>query len=187
MTSKHENYKVTSPFPFWISAWCPPHQLQRIYVAPHWHQGIELNYTARGNIADFVISRHHYHCSPGKILIVNSREIHGTDGYMGTDDEGVDIIYPYTLISALFPALDHYYIDINQPVHFNNKQRKAYRHLQYLLNQLVNEMVRSKQPQFRNTKVNALGMTILNNMPFRSLAMTGIKQEMIDRFLKLVG
>lgn len=165
MAISHENLQVTSPFPFWFSSWYPPHNsLQRIYVAAHWHQGIEVNYTYRGRIADFFVGSHHFQCTPGDILVVNSQEIHGADGYLGEDDAGVDIIYPYTLIKALFPPLDRYLIKVNDPTTFSNYQHYQYSKLQELLESFVKEVNTPKAPQFQNLTINSLGMTILSTL-----------------------
>lgn len=68
------------------------------YIAPHWHRGIELSYTIRGNIDNFQISGKKYNTKPGKIFIVNSQEIHSIRNRSGEQDLALSIIFPYSVV-----------------------------------------------------------------------------------------
>ncbi len=42
-------------------------------IAPHWHEGIELSYTIRGQIDEFKINGKKFQTQPGQILVKNVR------------------------------------------------------------------------------------------------------------------
>lgn len=108
------------------------------YIAPHWHRGIELSYTIRGNIDNFQISGKKYNTKPGKILIVNSQEIHSIRNRSGEQDLALSIIFPYSVVCRLYPQISEEIIAINDPTSFTDLQKQVYIQLQGLLTEFTN-------------------------------------------------
>lgn len=102
-------------------------------IAMHWHQSIELSYTLRGEIAEFVIERQTFHTKPGDILVVNSQELHSIDPKNKVGDQALTIIFPYRYVAGLYPSIDHQQIALNDPSQFDDRQKTAYIRLQGLL------------------------------------------------------
>lgn len=95
------------------------------YIAPHWHRGIELSYTIRGNIDNFQISGKKYNTKPGKIFIVNSQEIHSIRNCSGEQDLALSIIFPYSVVCRLYPQISEEIIAINDPTSFTDLQTRG--------------------------------------------------------------
>lgn len=107
------------------------------YIAPHWHEGIELSFTIHGQIDAFTIGGEKIQTSPGRILVVNTQEIHSVKSLSKASDLTLSIIYPFSEIRSLYPQLDDQLIDINHPEKFDSGQRVAYTELQGLLWQIT--------------------------------------------------
>lgn len=45
-------------------------------IAPHWHQGVELNFLISGGTLNFVVNGQEQHYHPGDIWAVNRRDVH---------------------------------------------------------------------------------------------------------------
>ena len=54
--------------------------LTDITVAPHWHQGIELNYLVSGTVLKFVTDGQTAEYRPGDLWTTNRRVVHSASG-----------------------------------------------------------------------------------------------------------
>ncbi|WP_367342518.1 AraC family transcriptional regulator [Limosilactobacillus sp.] len=124
----HENVTTTPPFPVQVGSW--DSYAGNYYVAPHWHQAIEVNYIRQGTIQEFTVMDQHYCLRSGDIFIVNSRELHSVRSVMKKEDHGLVILYPYTYVRGLFPEIDKYQIDLNLTEKLNQLQKQKYIDLQ---------------------------------------------------------
>ena len=132
---QHEIVIPTDPLPVWYYVF-HDHNSEE-YIAPHWHRGIELSYIERGKINDFLINKKHYSSYPGKILVVNTQEIHSIRNFQSDKSLALSIIFPYEYVIRLYPDISHQIIAINEPEKFTNNQKVAYVQLQGLLSEFV--------------------------------------------------
>ncbi|WP_297815450.1 AraC family transcriptional regulator [uncultured Lactobacillus sp.] len=131
----HEVVIPVDPLPVWYYVF--HHRQGDQYIAPHWHRGIELSYVIQGKINDFLINKTHYSSKSGKILVVNSQEIHSIRNFSHPDDLALSIIFPYEYVSHLYPSIDKQIIQINDSTYFTSQQKLSYSKLQGLLGQFV--------------------------------------------------
>lgn len=156
----HEIVIPTDPLPVWYYVL---HGVEgKHYVAPHWHRGIELNYMVRGTIQDFMIGKKHYSSYPGKILIVNTQEIHSVRSITYNNDLSLSLIFPYDYVVRLYPPIKRKKIIINDCKQFSEIQKLSYSKLQALLTEFIE--------------------LSLNNSEFRWLE----QHEIIDKVLKII-
>lgn len=132
---QHEIVIPTDPLPVWYFVFHDANSNN--YIAPHWHRGIELSYVERGVINDFFINKKHYSSKPGRILVVNTQEIHSVRSFKNDRSLAVSIIFPYDYVMNLYPDIAHQIIDINDPESFNDNQKLAYLNLQGLLSEFI--------------------------------------------------
>jgi len=137
----HEIVKPIDPLPVWLYIF--DNLNEHGYIAPHWHYGIELSFTISGQMDNFIINGKHYRPKNGRILLVNTQEIHSIDTLLHPTDLLLSIIFPFQYISRLYPDIEHEEIKINNPEKFNPKQQLAYVRLQGLLTEFIN-VYRSK-------------------------------------------
>ena len=131
--SEHEIVKPVDPLSVWYYVF---HKNDApIYIAPHWHRGIELSFLVNGEVDDFLIEKHHYTSHSGKILVVNTQEIHSI--HVTKTGLSISIIFPFNYVSKLYPEIDHQYIDINQSEKFSNVQKLNYTKLQGILYEFI--------------------------------------------------
>ncbi|WP_241247438.1 helix-turn-helix transcriptional regulator [Lactobacillus acetotolerans] len=131
----HEVVKPIDPLPVWLYIF---NKLdEKGYIAPHWHYGIELSFTMNGKMDDFTINGKHYCPTTGRILVVNTQEIHSINTLLRPTDLLLSIIFPFQYVSRLYPDIEHKELDINDPDQFNSQQQLAYVQLQGLLTQFV--------------------------------------------------
>lgn len=69
----YENVQTIAQLPF---KYFEHDSTKEIIVAPHWHQGIEINYLIAGNDLNFVINGKTTTYHPGDIWTINHRDIH---------------------------------------------------------------------------------------------------------------
>ncbi|MCI1634067.1 MAG: AraC family transcriptional regulator [Liquorilactobacillus nagelii] len=147
----HEIVTPTEP----LSAWIYLHHEKGVtYIAPHWHQGIELSFTIAGSIDDFVINEHHYRTQSGTILVVNSQVVHSVRSVLKVADEAISIIYPYDYVNRLYPEIQNEVIDLNQPAKFNRFQKEIYIEVQTTLFKIYKSL--QSQNKFSNLKLETL-------------------------------
>ncbi|MCP0887459.1 AraC family transcriptional regulator [Ligilactobacillus sp. WILCCON 0076] len=147
----HEIVKTTGPLSVWIYLHNVP---GRVYVAPHWHQGIELSYSVHGTIEDFTISGHCYKTKENQILVVNSQEIHSANNYLTVGSEFLSIIYPYAYVASLYPEITKKEIQLNNLASFSGLQKERYIELQALLLQVVG--VFKNESSYQNIRLQTL-------------------------------
>lgn len=127
--AKHEIVVVDKHLPAWIYL---HEKNQTSYIEPHWHSSIEISYTLSGSISDFFIAGQSYKTQPGRILVVNSAELHSIrashDPYQ--ENKALTIIYPYRVVSRFQPNLQAYQFQINDLTAEEQRAHPAYRHLQ---------------------------------------------------------
>ncbi|RHW51234.1 hypothetical protein DS831_04215 [Bombilactobacillus bombi] len=129
-------------------------------VYPHWHQSVELSYTMQGEIDHFIISGDDYHTKPGKILIVNTQEIHSVKEYFYYPKMlSLTLIYPYSLIHQYFSQIDNYYFELNNLNKLSNLQKIKYKVLQKKLIKVIN--LKLSDVSLKNIKLTILIYEIL--------------------------
>lgn len=128
-------------------------------IAPHWHEGIELSYTIRGQIDEFKINGKKFQTRPGQILVVNTQELHSIKSYSRGHELTLSIIYPFSKIHKLYPEIVSQLIDINHPEKFDSGQKMAYRELGSKLLELA--MVFDSDLPLKNVRVTRLLVEVL--------------------------
>lgn len=129
-TYLHEIVTPSEP----LSAWIYLHKEKgTTYIAPHWHQGIELSFTISGSIDDFIINQQHYKTQAGTVLVVNSQVVHSVRSILKLDDKAISIIYPYYYVNRLYPEIENEIIAVNHPDGFDDFKDQVYLELQTTL------------------------------------------------------
>ncbi len=124
------------------------------YVAPHWHRAIELSYTAKGGIDQFYIEGENFQTEAGRILLVNTQEVHSIRvlNYKEEPEVALTIIYPYPFLVGQFENIKDYHFEMNHPEKFSAEQKQAYQSLQNLLEKIILDYQKNN-PQ-KNLKLN---------------------------------
>lgn len=97
-------------------------------ILPHWHRGIELSYTYSGQIDEFTINKHTFVTYPGRLLLINSREIHSIK--TANTGTALSIIFPYAYVKSFFPEIDDFDFQLNDSQHFTHEQMISYQKIQ---------------------------------------------------------
>lgn len=155
---EHELVKPTGNLPIWLMTFPLQKGQTPAEIPPHWHQGIEISYTAAGTIEHFQIENQVYKTAPGRILVVNSQSVHSIQAAL--KGEALSMIYPYNFVSGLFPKISELEFAVNEPDHFSAKQKEAYRLLQEKL-QAIYELWSGAKEDLREIKVCALSLEVL--------------------------
>lgn len=133
---KHEIVTPENHLPAWIYL---HNENSAAYIEPHWHSSIELSYTIEGHIANFFIDGQSYTTSAGRILLVNTMEVHSIRTFYNPNIEqkALSILFPYHIIKNYKSDIGRYRFELNQPDHFSDQQKIAYQELQNKLDNLV--------------------------------------------------
>ena len=141
--------------------------LKDVVVHRHWHDDVELNYTLSDTIDDFMIENHHFHTTPGRILVVNSDEIHGVRSHQASADghepAALTLVFPLAYLQDCYADINQIKFDLNHPENFTAEQQQAYRELQQLLNQLMG-LFTAEQNELTILKIRALLMLLVTTM-----------------------
>ncbi|MFC6182579.1 AraC family transcriptional regulator [Lactiplantibacillus daowaiensis] len=86
-----------------------------IDVAPHWHQGIELNYLVAGATLKFVTDGQTVAYQPGDIWATNRRSVHSATGDPTADWDEFGLIIDDDYLLSQLPASAHWQLTLNQP------------------------------------------------------------------------
>ncbi|MFT8669850.1 MAG: AraC family transcriptional regulator [Liquorilactobacillus hordei] len=152
----HEIVKPTDP----LSVWLYLHNERNVtFVAPHWHQGIEISYTVFGSIDDFVINQKHFTTSGGRVLVINSQELHSVYARRNDKSEALSIIFPYAFVNRLYPQIENQVININDTDTFNSIEKEAYIKLQTSLFEMY--LVLKSDDKYKNLKLEASSIKVL--------------------------
>ncbi|MCZ9599759.1 AraC family transcriptional regulator [Lactobacillus mulieris] len=158
---EHEIVKPVGQSSIWYHIF-DDNQAWNAYIPAHWHRGIELSYIERGSIDDFRIGDAHFSSSSGKILVVNTQEIHSIKTQVKQNDLALSIIYPYSYIEGLFPKINNYRIEINHPENFTELQKLAYLNLKSQLIQFI--ATAQLNSNDRNIRLSIISLEILDNL-----------------------
>lgn len=158
---EHEIVKPVGQLSIWYHIF-DDNQAWNAYIPAHWHRGIELSYIERGSIDDFRIGDAHFSSSSGKILVVNTQEIHSIKTQVKQNDLALSIIYPYSYIEGLFPKINNYRIEINHPENFTELQKLAYLNLKSQLIQFI--ATAQLNSNDRNIRLSIISLEILDNL-----------------------
>lgn len=171
---KHEVVRPNEKLPVWV--WMHNSNFNySSYIAPHWHQSIELSYTLTGEIDEFIIEGQNYHCEPGKILVVNSQEIHSIRvKKRQVTENALSIIYTYDFVKRLYPEVEEEYFDINEYEQLTIHQKEQYVRLQVLLEEVATLY-------FDNSKYKAIKMNVLLLQILERLILFFTKKSSIRR------
>lgn len=151
---EHEQVTLNRPLSAWLYLFNNKEDPTPAYIAPHWHQGIELSFTVNGSIDDFEIGDRHYQTQSGRILIVNSQLVHSIRDNNQADKITVSIIFPYEYVHRLYPAIDRQIIDINDTDRLSQVQRNEYLELQGILYKVYQAL--ETNDQYTNLKLESL-------------------------------
>lgn len=155
---EHELVKPTGNLPFWLTTFPLQEGETPSEIPPHWHQGIELSYTLSGAIDHFQIDSKSYQTKPGQIILVNSQSVHSIQ--TSSPGQALSMIFPYPLVSSLFPKISELEIAINDPSLFSPEQQDQYQRLQAKLTQIYN-CWSGPANDLRQIKVNAWAFAVL--------------------------
>ena len=127
--AKHEIVVADKHLPAWIYL---HEKNQTSYIEPHWHSSIEISYTLSGSISDFFIAGQSYKTQPGRILVVNSAELHSIRAIHDPkqDPRALTIIFPYRIIKRYRPDIQANQFTINSVDLEEGARLPAYQALQ---------------------------------------------------------
>lgn len=134
----HEVVKTNEILPVFLWIHTPVELDYKNYIAPHWHQAIELSYTINGKIDEFIIEGKVYKTNAREVLLVNSQEIHSIkvkNPCKGS--KALTITYTYDFVKSIYPEIENEYIKINDKSKFTASQVAAYKYIQKLLDDIV--------------------------------------------------
>ncbi|GEO68350.1 AraC family transcriptional regulator [Levilactobacillus acidifarinae] len=138
--------------------------LKTVTVRPHWHEDVELNYTLSDTIDDFTIENEHFTTAPGRILLVNSEQVHSVRSTQSNADghqpAALTLVFPLKFLRTCYPAIEQIYFDVNHPEDFSVSQRAAYQRLRSLLHQIMAQFNR-EQNDLTILKIRTLLMLIV--------------------------
>jgi len=97
----HETVQTIPRLPFKYYEHDP---LTDINVAPHWHQGIELNYLVSGTTLKFVTDGQTNEYRPGDLWTTNRRVVHSASGPTEVDWVEFGIIIDDDFLHTHIPA-----------------------------------------------------------------------------------
>lgn len=157
---KHELIRPNEKLPVWV--WMHNSNFNySSYIAPHWHQSIELSYTLTGEIDEFIIEGQNYHCEPGKILVVNSQEIHSIKVFKnGIDKRALSVIFTYKFVKEMYPMIDNMVFSLNNYSKLTDGQKYKYKKLQKLLQQVAT-IYTEKENAYKNISISVKLLEIL--------------------------
>lgn len=157
---KHELIRPNEKLPVWV--WMHNSNFNySSYIAPHWHQSIELSYTLTGEIDEFIIEGQNYHCEPGKILVVNSQEIHSIKVFKnGIDKRALSVIFTYKFVKEMYPMIDNMVFSLNNYFELTDGQKYKYKKLQKLLQQVAT-IYAEKENAYKNISISVKLLEIL--------------------------
>ncbi|MGI6024740.1 MAG: helix-turn-helix domain-containing protein [Pediococcus parvulus] len=112
MQIQHENVQVMPGLPFKYYEHSP---LTSINVAPHWHQGIELNCLTAGKTLKFVTDGKTAEYHPGDIWAVNRRSVHSASGDPNVDWAEFGLIIDDDFLQAQLPKSANWQITLVGP------------------------------------------------------------------------
>ncbi|WP_125704937.1 AraC family transcriptional regulator [Lacticaseibacillus daqingensis] len=87
--------------------------LTTIDVAPHWHQGIELNLLVAGGPLSFVTDGHTTTHQPGALWAVNRRAVHSASGPHRADWDEFGLIIDEAFLTARLPQSPNWHLTLN--------------------------------------------------------------------------
>ena len=106
----HETVQTIPRLPFKYYEHDP---LTDINVAPHWHQGIELNYLVSGTTLKFVTDGHTTEYRPGDLWTTNRRVVHSASGPTEVDWVEFGLIIDDDFLQAKLPASTNWQLTLN--------------------------------------------------------------------------
>lgn len=158
---KHELIRPNEKLPVFVWIHNPAQVGYANYIAPHWHQSIELSYTLTGEIDEFIIEGQNYHCEPGKILVVNSQEIHSIKVFKnGIDKRALSVIFTYKFVKEMYPMIDNMVFSLNNYSELTDDQKYKYKKLQKLLQQVAT-IYTEKENAYKNISISVKLLEIL--------------------------
>lgn len=109
----HETVQTIPRLPFKYFEHDP---LTTIDVAPHWHQGLELNYLAAGKNLKFVTDGHTSQYHPGDLWTVDRRVVHSATGDDQADWDEFGIIIDDEFLQKQVPTSINWQLTLNGPI-----------------------------------------------------------------------
>lgn len=106
----HETVQTIPRLPFKYYEHDP---LTAITVAPHWHQGIELNYLVNGTTLKFITDGHTTEYRPGDLWTVNRRVVHSATGPEQVDWVEFGLIIDDDFLQNRIPASTNWQLTLN--------------------------------------------------------------------------
>lgn len=106
----HETVQTIPRLPFKYYEHDP---LTDINVAPHWHQGIELNYLVSGTTLKFVTDGQTNEYRPGDLWTTNRRVVHSASGPTEVDWVEFGIIIDDDFLQTQIPASANWQLTLN--------------------------------------------------------------------------
>lgn len=133
---KHEIVVPDDHLPAWIYL---HEQNHSSYIEPHWHSSVEISYTLCGSIDYFFIAGQSYRTGKGRILAVNSADLHSIRTFHNPYQESraLTVIFPYRIIKRYKPDIQAYKFCINNLSEKECTSCSAYQFLQEKLEALA--------------------------------------------------
>ncbi|WP_125764694.1 AraC family transcriptional regulator [Companilactobacillus hulinensis] len=127
MEIKQEELDINSSLPFKSYV----HQGHGVNVAPHWHQGIEINYLISDNDLEFKENGKTTHYHQGDIWVTNSRVVH--EAHLNSENRWLEfgLIVDYSFLKRIYPKIDEIKFEVNNEASLihPNGYRKLQAHL----------------------------------------------------------
>lgn len=104
----------------------------RVEVAPHWHQGVEVNMLIEGMPLKFVIDGVTHEYVPGDVWVVNSRAVHSASGFDNGGWREFGFIVDADFMAENYPDLPSVELRLHGAVAAAS-YRKLLRHMQSMM------------------------------------------------------
>lgn len=159
MARHHANHEYVLPranLPFWYQNF---HNDHAEYVAPHWHEAIEILYVYRGLVTGFMIDQQQYTVAEGQMLVVPSEAVHAVDT-PPMFHESISLQFPHKMIAELYPQIQQRQFITNDRQQWKKHQKQAYKQLQPIL-QKIFELTATPLKSVDNILITALAYQAL--------------------------
>lgn len=115
----YENVQSIGQLPFKYYQHDPTSE---IHVAPHWHQGIELNYLIAGQGLKFVVEGQTTEYHKGDVWAVNHRQIHSANGPKNIGNLEFGIIIDDNFLQQQLPESKNWQLNLALATSSKNRQ-----------------------------------------------------------------
>jgi len=159
------------------------------YVAPHWHQSIELGFMVSKNDLNFKDNDTIYHYHQGDIWIINSRDVHASTLNTTKNLFQFCLIIDYDFLKKIYPEINQLKFKLHGKPDCI-KQLLAYQDLEKQLRLMIQLL---QEPKTAGTDLTLTGQTyillanLINNFSYETTTESPINDTLIDKALGTIN